>query len=128
MKMMFDGLEIETGGGGMTQEEADERYLQLSGGTMTGNLVLSKHQSISGEEFDSIPKFLVYCRRRNHTGSPSTYEPKICFLEQSSVAFNLTNVRVVGVAAPENDNEAANKKYVDGAISAAITEAIEEAY
>lgn len=95
---------------------------------MTGNLVLSKHQSISGEEFDSVPKFLVYCKRRLRTGSSPTYEPKICFLEQNSVAINLTNVRVVGVAAPENNNEAANKKYVDDAIAAAITGAIEGAY
>ena len=28
MKMMFDGREIETGGGGLTQEEADGRYVK----------------------------------------------------------------------------------------------------
>ena len=33
----------EAASGGMTQEEADARYLQLSGGTLTGNLTLESH-------------------------------------------------------------------------------------
>lgn len=34
MKLIYDGREIETGGGGLTQKEADGRYLQLAGGTI----------------------------------------------------------------------------------------------
>lgn len=40
----------EATSGGMTQEEADARYLQLSGGTMTGALNLRGHP----EEYDGI--------------------------------------------------------------------------
>ena len=41
-----DGIEVEADGTisvtpGLTQEQADERYLQLTGGTMTGDLTLS---------------------------------------------------------------------------------------
>ena len=46
----------EAASGGMTQEEADARYLQLSGGTLTGNLTLESHietyNNSDGEPFE----------------------------------------------------------------------------
>lgn len=46
----------EAASGGMTQEEADARYLQLSGGTLTGNLTLESHietyNDSDGEPFE----------------------------------------------------------------------------
>lgn len=46
----------EAASGGMTQEEADARYLQLSGGMLTGNLTLEGHietyNNSDGEPFE----------------------------------------------------------------------------
>lgn len=40
-KEYVDNAVASAPGGGITQEQADARYLQLSGGTMTGNLILN---------------------------------------------------------------------------------------
>lgn len=47
----------EATSGGMTQEEADARYLKLSGGTMTGTLTLHNHP----EEYDGTSDEGVAC-------------------------------------------------------------------
>ena len=50
----------EAASGGMTQEEADARYLQLSGGTMTGDLTLKAYpkQAEDGETYGQFKVML----------------------------------------------------------------------
>lgn len=85
-------------------------FLPLSGGTMTGNILLRNGVSLVGSGHGS--------------------QSKMTF-DGSSVVFALTaggEVQIGGVANPSSGKQATNKDYVDSAISTAITGAIEGAY
>lgn len=85
-------------------------FLPTSGGTMIGNILLRSGVSISG--------------------SGPGAQSKMSF-SGPSVVFALTaggEVRIEGIANPVSGKQAANKDYVDGAISTAIASAIEGAY
>lgn len=98
---------------GITQEEADSRYLQLIGGTVNGEVGA---ESIS-----------VYRDRLGHTTTDTQY---VHIFARSNGRLYLTsgNNAYWEVLDPVYSSDAANKKYVDEAINTAINGAIEEAY
>lgn len=87
-----DGIEVEEDGTisvtpGLTQEQADERYLQLSGGTMTGRLTIPE---LWGKSPDSSLPFFS--------------------MDASSGSINIP---MVYSREPSSSQEIANKAYVD---------------
>lgn len=79
---------------GLTQEQADERYLQLSGGTVSGNLV------VTGAAFlDNLDVGVV-----SIVNSFST---------DGGIDVNFNGTRLQGVDNPVSNSDAANKSYVD---------------
>ena len=92
----------ESQGGGLTQDEADGRYLKLSGGTLTGDLQMGrnvlKFQDVSGDGGVSV-----------YDESDSVSEPVLSFYgthEDEPVKLNC-------IADPTSNLHAANKRYVD---------------
>lgn len=109
--------------GALTQTAADARYLQLSGGQMSGNLrmggngiylteCVSFQSSIDNNQF--LGNFIIL---RNNT-----YR----FLNDSG--NNVETLAKIEVDSPLENFHAANKLYVDDAISTAITGAINASY
>ena len=95
----FEFTEDQEGsGGGMSQEAADERYLQLSGGTMTGPLLLS-----GAPTQDLHPATKAYA---------------------DSKSAEAANAGTAAAASALNDA----KKYTDAAIQTAVTAALEASY
>lgn len=94
-----DGIDVEADGTisvtpGLTQEQADERYLQLSGGTVSGNLV------VAGAAFlDNLDVGVV-----SIVNSFST---------DGGIDVNFNGTRLQGVDNPVSNSDAANKSYVD---------------
>lgn len=138
----LDGIQT-----GITEEQADERYLQLTGGELTGDLFLADGRSITLKEYVGPSSIAVLCEFKiqpkygefylsggiDDTASISSkgyidFESSAQFKGDVSLAGN----KLLAVKTPVNDSDGANKYYVDNAISAAIaaavTEAIEEAY
>lgn len=119
------------GGGttsGITQEQADARYLKLSGGAMTGNI------DIGGNNLDNVSYVKAAGSYENagiQFGSNGTIMTFITgyskALELSANSVNMVNHNVENVAGismynngiitglgePTNDTDAANKQYVD---------------
>lgn len=92
----------ESQGGGLTQDEADGRYLKLSGGTLTGDLQMGRNvlrfQDVSGDGGVSV-----------YDESDSVSEPVLSFYgthEDEPVKLNY-------IADPTSNLHAANKRYVD---------------
>lgn len=92
---------------GLTQSEADERYLQLSGGTMTGELTanLIKFDNGLGDEFDY--PYLSADKRVLSLGTPGGY------------------VDLKVKETPNSDTDPASKKYVDSKVKAPEVVAID---
>lgn len=87
---------------GLTQEQADERYLQLSGGTVSGNLV------VTGAAFlDNLDGGVV-----SITNSLST---------DGGIDVNFNGTRLQGVDNPVSKSDAANKAYVDSKSPTSVT-------
>lgn len=92
---------------GLTQEQADERYLQLSGGALTGNLTIKSGSlwlrgvdcGIWGSFNSSELNFVV-----NGT--------EVLKVNGRSVSLP-TGLTISGVRTPTSDSDAANKSYVD---------------
>lgn len=101
-----DGIDVEANGTisvtpGLTQEQADERYLQLTGGTMTGNIMASFGQDfgIFFNESDNIIEI--------GAGGP---------------AFSVSATNNVEVDfEPTTANGVANKAYVDSKSPTSVT-------
>ena len=91
-----------SGGGGLTQEEADARYLQLTGGTLTGDLNM-KRNMLRFEDSSGDGGVLIYDESLSET------TPQLSFYGY----FGDELVRLNNVAAPVSDYQAANKQYVD---------------
>lgn len=101
---------VPTPSGGITQEQADARYVQLAGGTMTGELFLSTDTPTSGKGATSKNYVLgVALSKLDKSGGTMTG------------ALTLSG-------APTSDLQAATKKYVDDQIAANITAAINASY
>ena len=116
--------------GGMTQAQADERYLKLTGGTMTGNLTISKTKRIifAGRNEMWAPedkKFQVY-PTSEYRDSPSNTDFTVL---SSDVGLSISNIvlngmvysnfnRIGYLGALTSDYDAVNKKYVDDAVAA----------
>ena len=84
--------------GGISQSEADARYLQLSGGTMTGNINLNQKNLV----FDSKGKITL----KHETGN----------YRENSVTFRYVGtgaVQLKNIFNPDDLTDAANKAYVD---------------
>lgn len=130
-----------TGGGGeptsgITQEEADARYLQLAGGTMTGNIDMGGNNvdnvayvkaagsyENAGIQFSSNGTIMNFV-----TGYSSALE--LSANSVNVVNHNIRNVAgiemsnsgiITGLGTPVNDGDATNKQYVDNAISEATS-------
>ena len=94
---------------GITQEQADARYLQLSGGTMTGDL---KVQESPASDASAVSKSYAH-------GLFASALPKSGGTMTGNLILN---------SAPTEDNQAATKAYVDAQIAANITAAINASY
>lgn len=103
----FDGsgnaVPMDPSSGGMTQEKADERYLKLEGGTVSGDVRIEG--TISFGDRDSRYPYIA----PGASGDVPTLE----ILGQ----FGDEDTRITGIANPQNENDAANKGYVDNAVS-----------
>lgn len=100
---------------GLTQEQADDRYLQLSGGALTGNLTIKSGSlwlrgvdcGIWGSFNSSELNFVV-----NGT--------EVLKVNGGSVSLP-TGLTISGVRTPTSDSEAANKSYVDSKAPTSVT-------
>lgn len=88
--------------GGMTQSEADARYLQLSGGTMTGNIDLRGKRLILNGGLGNNKAICIY-----QDNSPGQVVVNIETVDGNGVP------RIWGVGEPQRETEIANKRYVD---------------
>ena len=88
--------------GGMSQIEADARYLQLSGGTMTGDINTNGNRVVFGGTYPS------------YIENNGTYELKLGRISQSGGETNgVVTLRNLSVETPSSSTMAANKAYVD---------------
>lgn len=125
--------DVETG---LTQEQADERYLQLTGGTMAGDVDMGDHNinkvsfvraagtyENAGIQFSSNGTIMNFI-----TGYSTALElsansvnvvnhniEKVAGIEMSN------NGLITGLGAPVNDGDATNKQYVDNAVAGVQT-------
>lgn len=93
---------------GMSQDDADARYLQLSGGTMTGNLDLGG-KSILNAAGVSVASFTL---NASIGGSGSAQ----ISTNGSQVSFESgfgSSMRLSGISSPSSSDDAATKGYVD---------------
>lgn len=97
---------------GITESEADARYLQLSGGEMTGAIKL--RTSTSGVPSVGIRSSTTDQGAFVRIGMSSNGSTVIGFAKADG---NSAPVRLNGVATPVSDNDATPKSYVDGLIS-----------
>lgn len=102
---------------GLTQEQADERYLQLSGGTMTGAINFDFYDSsnITWKEFSQgIPTFGF---RTSHYPDGSVNEFVFGIQEDPIIE----PVIVSNISSPKHSRDAANKAYVDSKAPTSVT-------
>ena len=94
---------------GLTQEQADGRYLQLSGGTMTGAINFDFYDSsnITWKEFSQgVPTFGFHT---NNYSDGSVNE----FIFGIQKDQSIKSVIVSNISSPKHSKDAANKAYVD---------------
>ena len=101
---------VPTPTGGITQEQADARYVQLAGGTMTGELFLSTDTPSSGKGATS-----------------KNYVLGVALSKLDKSGGTMTGPLTLS-GAPTSNLQAATKKYVDDQIAANITAAINASY
>lgn len=102
---------------GLTQEQADERYLQLTGGTLTGAINFDFYDSsnITWKEFSQgIPTFGF---RTSHYADGSVNE----FVFGIQEAPIIKPVIVSNISSPKHNRDAANKAYVDSKAPTSVT-------
>lgn len=133
MKMMYKGKELIGGNsGGITQEQADSRYLQLSGGVMAGDVnmginkitssaVPSNNNDIVNKKYvdDSITSnnesLTTEIENNLSTSISSTYVAKAG--ATMSGELNMGNHKITSVASPTQDGDVVNKEYLDTSIN-----------
>ena len=122
---------------GITQEQADARYLQLSGGTMTGDLkVLESPASDTSAVSKSYAQglFTTAINKANEATSVANAASSVATTAQSTAnaALPKSGGTMTGALTlsgnPTADLQAATKGYVDAQIAANITAAINASY
>lgn len=133
--------------GGITQEEADARYLQLAGGTLTGNLIFDGsaysniyYQSRSNPRINFGPNStqiigngaIILNPETTVSGDPNLYietgSNNVLYLrfrscdkismEIPTLSFSGSNRAITGIPDPVNPSDAVSKQYVDNLIGA----------
>lgn len=102
---------------GLTQEQADDRYLRLSGGTMTGAINFDFYDSsnITWKEFSQgIPTFGF---RTSHYPDGSVNEFVFGIQEDPIIK----PVIVSNISSPKHSRDASNKAYVDSKAPTSVT-------
>lgn len=120
-KGYVDNAIAGSGTSGITQEEADARYVQLSGGTMTGALNMGEQQLLGVTN-------IVNGDTPTSNTAVSLDKGYISFdiagtrvLSLYGSAINAVNHRIQNVSTPQDNTDAANKQYVDTAVSGVQT-------
>ena len=116
-------LSVIGGGGtsGITQEEADARYVQLSGSTMTGALNMGEQQLlgvtniVNGDTLTSSTAITL------GDGSIAFDVNGTRVMSMYGSAINAVNHRIQNVSNPQDNTDATNKQYVDNAVSGVQT-------
>ena len=114
---------VASGGGtsGITQEEADARYVQLSGSTMTGALNMGEQQLlgvtniVNGDTLTSSTAITL------GDGSIAFDVNGTRVMSMYGSAINAVNHRIQNVSNPQDNTDAANKQYVDTSVSGVQT-------
>ena len=128
---------VPTPSGGITQEQADARYLQLAGGTMTGDLkVLESPQSDTSAVSKSYAQGLFATAVSTANTAKQTADAASTAAGNAQTTANAALPKSGGTmtgaltlsGAPSADLQAATKKYVDDQIAANITTAINASY
>lgn len=117
-----EGVEVSEDGTisvtpGLTQEQADERYLQLTGGTMKGVLNLGTNtMNMGGFKVAGNDSMLTFSR------SASTAATFASNMDGSlSLFFGSAGGRIEELQGPISDTDAANKAYVDSKAPTSVT-------
>lgn len=112
--------------GGITQEEADGRYLQLSGGTVTGYIKSAKEDGNSKTTVGMLELGTVTSSSEGANSCiklwPKEQDIDYYSYEDSKTGAYVKTNRVIirGVETPIYSGDAANKKYVDDAVSGVL--------
>ena len=127
--------QINVSGGGLTEAEADNRYVELTGDTMTGDLDIKYNKILFGDggvDYTEIENQKISFKNYYNNGSPAIIESRggiigmgnrwnDLFINMPSgdiVMQARDNVFIYNIASPTNDYMPANKSYVDTADTA----------
>lgn len=94
---------------GLTQEQADERYLQLTGGELNDDAIFQ----LPGDNGS------LYLGGRNNVPNVGMYASSSGYITLHDNTMGNVNIR--GVKSPEFDYDAANKSYVDSKAPTSVT-------
>lgn len=94
---------------GLTQEQADERYLQLTGGELNDDAIFQ----LPGDNGS------LYLGGRNNVPNVGMYADSSGYITLHDNTMGNVNIR--GVRSPESDYDAANKAYVDSKSPTSVT-------
>lgn len=94
---------------GLTQEQADERYLQLTGGELNDDAIFQ----LPGDNGS------LYLGGRNNVPNVGMYADSSGYITLHDNTMGNVNIR--GVRSPESDYDAANKSYVDSKAPTSVT-------
>lgn len=113
---------------GLTQEQADERYLRLTGGTMTGPIYLNAVDSPKSIlSIRGIPNAQSIVRVQTNRGATLFYFQSVDPLLYGSIVIVPESnnpdgpCRVANIATPISDTDVANKAYVDSKAPTSVT-------
>lgn len=106
---------VETSVSGI--ESSVSGKVSKSGDTMTGDLSFAEGKKLvfnyQGSESLETPAFTVSEQVNGFDGSGTNVYPRLSFVN----SLNQNGVRLYGIASPSDNNEAANKAYVDTKVS-----------
>ena len=97
---------------GITQEQADARYLQLSGGTISGPVTMNNVFKVYDGYIDAI-------QITSSEGNLILGASSVVTLAPTAKTISVSNSRIINVATPTSNTDAANKAYVDQQVVAA---------
>lgn len=109
-----EGVEVADDGtisvaSGLTQEQADKRYLQLTGGELNDDAIFQ----LPGDNGS------LYLGGRNNVPNVGMYASSSGYITLHDNTMGNVNIR--GVRSPESDYDAANKAYVDSKAPTSVT-------
>lgn len=97
---------------GITQEQADARYLQLSGGTISGPVTMNNVFKVYDGYIDAV-------QITSSEGNLILGASSVVTLAPTAKTISVSNSRIINVATPTSNTDAANKDYVDQQVVAA---------